>query len=726
MTGFPGWDNTDFFDGWYEINTEGLATIRLSVSDEGIVTCATDTPANRVFSARLLNAESFSIRRRPIVWPWGDTSIQLAAFGQLQLENNDDAYSYLVGADLRDSPVIIQLPVAMAYGSATLINDAYVVATAIFDNASCDNEDVIVVTLKDTLARLDKQLPMRYNPPFRDPGAANRMVPLSLGAIRNMSPLLIDSPLRLFQLGDMQVTNVTAVRDGGAPLDRNATPPQYTPALSGSGLQLDVLTENKMTVDCSTVGAQVVIPGADDVLNGDGDFVTWSGSPAVPDGWTWTDGPGSFIDDLTNADGYQIPPGTHIALLSSAITWFPTIGEYGDQLTTDTDLLEGGKAYRITFKVYNTFTSEPFYGDDGLRGGIQVRTALSNLAADSVSDHNQPIQVPRNGKQSYVYDFRVPDGPNRPLIFIASAAQGGPNAGTPVGIGGGLIYDVKLELLGEYTELPLQGINLEQYFYEILVNRAGEPEDVYNAADLIALDEATQYEFGNHYKDQPNILMCLRDVLDSYCATLYTDSLGALRVARHIDPKDGTPIAVFDESNVVKPIGFAPDNCSNLTTLIGTTRNWDPLTDSDFVTDYLTVPADVRTRYKQTSQFQRTSSFSPAGQYDFARGTRVFDSLLDDPDDGQTEIDRVVSIWSPRVYSDGTVTTGKRRFVTFTALFDDPQAVGSSLQCSLSDIGFGTVVTLNYPRRGFVNTAIEVVGWEIFPFGKKIIIVGFY
>lgn len=719
--GFPGGGLTEFQEGWFEVNTEGLANIYLAISDEGIVTASTDDPPSKVYTAALLNPESFSIRRKPMVWPWGDTSIQMAAFGQLQLTNYNDWYSYLVGADLRDTAITIKLPRAMAFGSATLIEDAFVICTAIFDNATCDNEDVITINLKDTLARLDKPLPVRYNPPFVDSGAANRMVPLSLGAVRNFAPLLIDAANRIYQLGDAPMTNVTAVRDRAAPLDPNADPPQYTPALSGSGIQLEVLpvgeANGKLTVDASSVGQQVVIPGVEDVLGGDGTFDSWTGG--VPDNWTWSANVGSLIQQLTSPP-YPI---ANMANLVSARTWYPSVSRYGDQLTY-ASVLQGGKSYRITFNVFSTQSSAPGL-TTGLYGGIQVRSALSNLAADAISPHNDPLRVPQFGEVRYVFEFRVPDGADRDLIFIASAAQG-ITPGTGVGVGGGIIYDVKLQLLGEYVELPLTGITLSQLFPEILINRAGEDASIFDATDLEDLDEATGYELGLHYATQPNITQVLRDAADNYCATLYTDSEGVIRTKRLIDPKDDTPICDFDETNVDRPIRFEPDNATNLTTVIGTTRNQDPFTDADFVTDYDTVPADVRTRYKQVSQYQRTSSVSPAGQYDFARGAPIFNSLIDDPADGQTEIDRVVSIWSPRVYDDGTTTTGKRRFVTFSAQWDDPTAVGVTQQCAVTDIGFGSVVTLNYPRHGFDNTSVEVVGWEIFPFSQRISIVAFY
>jgi hypothetical protein len=351
------------------------------------------------------------------------------------------------------------------------------------------------------------------------------------------------------------------------------------------------------------------------------------------------------------------------------------------------------------------------------------RSALSNNPADAISPHGIPLSVRFAGDQSYVFEFRCPPGADCPLYIIICTSRVGLTA---VGDTFGLIYDVRLEELGEYLELPLRGIGLDAFFFEWLVNRAGEEDTVYSSSDLQAIDTAAGYEFGYHVTEQPNILDGLRTACDSFCATLFTDHEGTIRVKRLIDPKDSDPIAVFDSTNIQRPISVDPDPASNLTTLIGTNRNYAPLTDSDFVTDFDTVTADIRTRFKRVSQYQRTSSNVPAGQYAFAIGAPVFDSLLNDPDDGQTEIDRVVGIFSPRVYDDGTVSTGKRRRVTFTAYFDDLSKLGSSTQCDVRDILYGSIVTLNYPEQGFDNTAVEVIGWEIFPFDQRIIILGFF
>lgn len=716
MTGFPGWNQENFQLGWYEDITEGLATLYISIIDEGIVTLSTDTPSSKSFRARIQNPENWSIARAPIVWVDGDTSVQMASVSTMRLEDEDGLYAFLVGADLRDAEVVVQWVAARDFGTATMMADAPVVATIVLD-AVTKSASYVELSFKDTLSRLDRALPVRYNPPFVDSGAANRMVPISLGAVRNVAPLPIDKANRIYQMSDAPMSNVSAIRDGGAPLDPNADIPQYQPALSGSGFQLETDPVDKLTYDASSVGAQVVIPGADDLLDGIGDFATWDGG-GVPVGWDFSNNAGSLLLQRGFAQGF---PYDHMAMLLSSRTWYPPNGQYGDQLVTETNWLEANTAYRLTIRIFSTFA--PLVSGDAQNGGVQVRSALSNLAADAISPHGLPLTIPQAGGQTYVFEFRVPPGSDRPIYVISSTSRQGV---TPVGQGGGIIQSVALQRLGEYIELPLTGIDLGGFMVEWLLVRAGESANIYNTSDINTIDLSTGYKIGYHVTEQPNILDGVRTALDNWCATTWTDHIGVMRFGRLTDPKDGTPIAAFDETNTARDITITAYAAEHLTTVIGTTRNWDPLADADFVTDFDIVPEDVRTRYKRVSQFQRTSSKTPAGQYAFAIGAPVFDSLLDDPVDGQTEIDRVDGFFSPRVYDDATTTTGKRKKVTWTAYFDELDELGVGTQCDVRDIMYGVVVTLNRPDVGIDNASVMITEWEPFFFGQRIQLTGIF
>lgn len=717
MSGFPGWTLPYYLLGWFETNTEGIPSIYLSIEDSGFVTIAADTPANKSFVARIIEPQNFSFTRRPVVWPHGDTSVQLASFAELSIDNVDGLYAFLVGADLRDSPVQVRLLNAPPNGLAAAFahENAPIIATAVLDNVT-SSEDVITITLKDILSTFDRALPVKYNPPFVDAGAANRMVPISLGACRNVAPQLIDAANRIYRISDGPISNLAAVRDGGAPLDANATPPGYESALDTSGVQLETQPIDKLTIDCSSEGRQDVIPGIVDVLDGIGTFLGDSTGGSIPDGWNWSNGAGTLIQRLTHP---PYPYDGMISLLTDTV-WYPTNAKYGTQLSTQSTVLKGGKAYRLNAHLFSVVADSPPL--DGVAGGIQFRSALSGLEADSISPNGLPLSTPAYGNTSYTFEFRCPAGPDRKLYIIVSAP------GTPVipiSSATAILYGVTLEELGEFIELPLKGMTLARFGFEWFVDRGGVDESKIEFADLVAIDNATGYKYGFHVTDQPNMLDGFRTVLDSACATVFSDHTGLIRVRRLSDPRDGIPLCTFDPSNIKRPIGVDADPATALTTLIGAARNWDPLGDSDFVTDHDTVTDDIRARFKQTSQYQRTSALRPAGEYSFAVGAAVFDSLIDDPNDAQREIDRVVGIWAPRVYADGTISTGKRRIITFTASFDDITKIGSSLRCDVRDLIYNAVFTFHYPKQGFINTPCAVIGWEIFPIAKQIIITGF-
>lgn len=700
-------------DGWYITNTDGVATVYLSIVDEGYVTRSTDTPASKVYRPRIRNAESFSISRDASFWPWGGGS-SMAAFGSLQIDNYDGAFDELLAADLRDATVIFHLPDAGPLGGATTINDLAPIATAVLDNVSSDNEDTITLSLKDTLARLDRPLPCRYNPPFVDSNAANRMIPITLGACRNVEPLLIDEANRIYQLADAPITNIAAMRDMGAPLSPNAEPPQYTPALNASGAQLDTLPEGKLTCDISSEGAQVVIPGAVDVLNGEGILDDWPVALDPPTGWSYSSGTFGTITRFGTANTYS---QDYVAVFDTDRPY--SGGNVGKWMRYDTAVLKAGKTYRIRF------TLERWRGSAASGTGFMLRSDITGSIGGNGSITGAiPLQASPFGVSPYAFTYTVPPGSDCYIYAIAVGAGVGTQQ-IQIGFSG-----LQVEELGEFTEYPITGITLSDYVTEIVKNRAGEESSIWSASDLAAIDDDTGYLFGVHYETQPNILDALVAPLDSFCAAMSTDADGVIRFPRLIDPRDGSVVADFDQTNVQHGIRVTVDSAKELTTLIGARRNWSVFGDSDFVSDKITVPQDVRERYKRASQYQQTASITPAGHYDHARGAPVFDSLLDDPADAQTEIDRVVALYAPRIYPDGFVHNGKRRFVTFTALWDEQTSVGATVQIAVRDLQIGDVVSLTYPGNGdtprFDDTRLFVAGIELFPYAQRIKITGWY
>lgn len=713
--------------GWETVIGQGLVNLYFSILDEGIVTAPGDTPSNGEFRQRIANADQFCITRRPVPWFEGSGG-QAAAFGALNILNYDGLYNDLLKFDLRDVPIVIKILAATLLTTGTQMLDAMTVCTGVIDTIVSTQRDMITINIKDTIARLDKVCPCRFNPPFAAEGAANVMVPITLGAVRNMQPLLIDEPNRIFQLHDENIPNVTSVTDKAAPLDRNASPPQYVPANNGSAVQLQTMPVGRLAVDCSSYGTQSVIPGVVDVLAGAGQFTSaWTGSPAVPPGWTWSNLGGSGIAELLSP---PYPFGTaHGAQLVSSTVFNPPGGDYGDRLKIASCLL-GGVSYRLNFSLYNVNSAQPAF-TDGMVGGVMVATQLSANAQDYVTGYAQPLRTAAFHTQNFSIQFTVPPGSTRDLIFlVVPSAGGGP--GIAQGIVTATIFNVRLERLGQYQTAPLPGIPLENYFSEILVQRAGEVPAIFNSADAQALglrDDGTVIPFGVCFTQPTNILEMLRIPVASLKAgVIFTDNLGVIRTRPTIDPSDPanqtTVKANFTSFNVERPAQVTQDTAPMLTTLYGARPNQVPFGASDFVTDQTIVPQSVKTKYMRKSQFHVNASVTPAGMYTSAIVAPIFDTCLDLEADTQVIGDSIVKIFAPQIYSNGSSTAGQAQFVTFTAAFKDPAAVGVDTTCAVTDLMYGDIITMTLPSANgsaWINNAYGTVeGWAIYPFVLKI------
>jgi hypothetical protein len=721
MSGLPGWDITvGFSQGWYQ-QSAGIPSVYLAILDQGFLSATTDTPASTPFLARIKNAADFAIDRQHSTWVEGTTpndgaQSEYAAYGQLDIDDPDGEFDFLLSSDIKDAVVAFQLPFAAASGT---LAGAPTVATAIIDDVQRPDSRTKRLILKDTLALFDQPMPVRRVPTFMDAGAARRSWPMLFGACRNVDGLVIDSVNRLIALHDGQITNIADVRDNGAPLSRRATPPQFVPAMNGQGIQLAADGWGKILIDCSSEGAQGAIPGVTDALGGLGEFGTWPST--YPSGWSWSNNAGSQVLKRGTAQGYS---QDFIASLGSTRPWSPNNSRFGDYLSlTSSTPLKSGRAYRITFQIHDTFGAEPFFAG-GMPAGLMLRSAISNLEEDAISPHGWPLTVPMIGDRSFGFTHRVPVGADRNIYLVAVSAAG--SSGTNgMGLGGGLIYNVRAEELGEFVELPMRGITMKDYYQEILHDRAGL-SGTWEPADLEALDTAAGYLFGVYFSDVPTIAQAIRAPLPSFGATLCTDAAGKARVPRLVAPEDVTIVAAFnlscvDRDSIHKRAFKAPA----LTNQIGAARNWVIPSESELVSDTDVLPREVKERYQRLSQYIRTSSIRPAQEYAHAFGNAPLDSLIDDPDQAQLEIDRINSMFAYQII-DGVEITGRRQLVDFDVYFNDAHLMGVGTQIEPYNLLWGDGVTLDSPEDDFNTTPMVVVGYKYFPWAQKMTITGLY
>lgn len=669
----------NWIEGWFQTSAPP-AQLHLCGKPKAFNTRDSDSLPLITFEPRIIDPQKFSFARRCSIWTSASRT-DSSSFSNIDLDNKDGRFDDVAGEDRRDQTVTVL--VADPSGS---FDEAEVVCTGVVDNIRAVGESSIRVTIKDRLTTLERVFQRRRMPPWADESVANTPVPVTLGAVRNVAPVLEDAVNRRYRLHDAPITNIVSVRDKGAPLDPNSSPPQYFPTGDADGLELQTDAVGLLTVDMSSQGEQVVIPGAVDVLAGAGTFTTWPNPGVEPPGWL----KGGAISALVRQGTAQSMPQDYVATLSSTEGFNPANGDVGAWLRFDTANLLPGKTYRVQFKLVRATGAN----STGSRYGLMVRSDLTILPSGAVSPHMEPLQQPQFGVlgQAYTFVHTVPAGSARYLYFIACAAQ--TVGGAPVGIGGVTFYDVKVELLGQISAaLPLEGIQLAPYLTEVF-RRGREPATGWELSDAEAIDDATGYDFGMNAQQAITVRQAAFLPLDSYGATMFTDRLAKFRFRRLKDPSlasDGEIVKSFTESDIAFGVEVAPDLASSLTTQMGARKNWRRFSDSDFVTDTLTVPPALRTQFKREFQFIEPFSGTMAPSYQFANLAPPIGSLFDDAEFAAEEIARVCAPYVAGRIRQGTgeqITT-MPRFITFTFFYDS---------LSPPELLFGDIIKVTYPR----------------------------
>jgi hypothetical protein len=712
--------------GW-SIQAPGLATLYLSKATEAFMSAHTDAPADQSYSPRILNPESFSIKRAPQHWVHRTEAISTtpvsSAFSTLLLDNSHGDFNALLSADARDSAVTMDYLDAPAQGFGSTSTSSRMF-TANIATVSAPTATTVEVTLRGNIDRLDVPMKTHLIPSFYDVSSAGKAAPFGIGAQRNFNPPFLevrsDSGYSRYLLGDIPFSDVPLVMDNAASLDPLV--PQWVAALSGKAIDLVTAPVGKLSCDASTQGTQYTA-GNPDALNGDGAFTTFT--TGVPNGWTKAVGPTYPTDVVNNGTLSQITTyfGHASALrMTSSVPLNPVgVGYYfGYPITHSTFTFQPGRSYRVSFTILGITGSEPG------QYGFQIVAGATTNSAYAVSDF---LKI----TGTFAYEFTVPQAAGAlPLILWLISQTGGT---PPVGAAVVDIDDVKVEQLGQFERAPLQGCNLTSVFGEILTNHQGELTSIYSSTDTDAVHATTVvpvtypygYIWGLRFTEPPNVADALQLACDQYGAVLFEDASNVIRTRILTDPATGTPVALFDTTNVdPDSVTIVADNAPSLTTLGGARPNCDPNADNDFVSDTAIVTPATKEALKGTSQFEFSATVQPAQEYLSAQGAPRFHMRHDDQSLALTELNRVVSIWGQK-YINGALQNGKRRIVTFTAEFD-----GLSIGAGTSGTGgaiagvaphqiyYNDVVQINLPKLGlnYVNGA--VIATELFPFAGKI------
>lgn len=587
--------------GWFATR-ESLGMFRFA--DRPYLTAPTDDPPNERYRGLLLDKSSLNLRGALTFWPMrsGGNTVQSAG-GSLRVGNANRSLDILLTGDPRDAQVrVLEIPDDGDYA------DAVQIADLVLDSVSADGDGSIDIRIGDVLDQLDDALQDRLVRPDADESSADQVWPISIGAVRSVSPPLItanpaDDPdaAARYGLHDGPVLGLGFVRDGGYPFDYAALPiPDYWLDALGR-LMLARAPALALTVDLSSIGGD--LPGGPtDLVGGDGDFT---------DAGQWV---------LTNA---VLSAGKLV--LTNTTPGIENITAYAKHVSWT---MEAGKSYRINIEIEHFGGGLPTYG--------QFPSVV--LTGSPTGSAPYPLRSQAYWERAYVgvYTAIVSPTTNTPLFIALTGTQAGFDQARV------RAFEAFEIVTDPVDDESLEPATLEQFLREIIEVRAGWSPDSWSAADAAAIDAATGYQgIGFHSREPTTRRQALQDVLDSYCACLWRDDAGVIRVTRLAPPEDQVSTGTISKNQITGEIRMYQDTGLGLTTQAQGRKNWAPLVAGEISSDTLDVPLSLRARLMAKYRINVAYAGSPPSRYSHARNVEPKGFLLDKRPDCQREIDYV-------------------------------------------------------------------------------------
>lgn len=220
--------------------------------------------ANIPYAGHIRNPAQFAIDKQVTFWMWGERN---SSFSSAQLEVQDDGtYDELTSSQPRGARVLLKLA-----NRDDPSAEPRSLGSAIFVQANEDGADAIRIQLRDPLTLLDLAVRRRYHLPYVAEGTANRLIPIALGACRNIDLDLVDATRRAYVMHDGPLTQIVAVRDMGDKLDPLAAPPDWSVTSDRRGVELQTEAQGKLSADVSSSGVSEIVGAPDiDVVQGYG------------------------------------------------------------------------------------------------------------------------------------------------------------------------------------------------------------------------------------------------------------------------------------------------------------------------------------------------------------------------------------------------------------------------------------------------------------------------
>lgn len=579
--------------GWFTL-PEALPAILLSTDD--YISPHDDTLQDQVWDGMIAD-DGVEIVSELRFWVDGSgratqgssTSVPVAHAGELD---------WLIGADTRD--LTADLETVETRGS---YDSAQSIAKMIVDSITVTDQGTLRITLVSTMAQLSDPLQTKIFPPSADPVVAGKPWPIALGAARQVTPVVVDPVNRIFALTDQGIVGIGYVRVSGAPLDPSAGPPDYVLGDDYRTIVLETDPVGKLTADVSNIGGSVPPTLSEDI---------------------WLSYGNPFTDNAGVPANFDVQSNATYAAAGKCVLTSPGLAGVA-YVSLSTATCTEGRSYRYRVELA-TVPGTHAYGTPTV--SISTSSGMPIVVWTAAGIYE--------GIFTAQYSFT-------PRLILRDALTSSASVINKAYI---------LEIPDTYDPAEIQPITLTDFAREILENRAGRSVDSWSLADTTAIDTDTGYAGSGFYASSA---MTLRDPMDmvmiGYTGCAWVDSLNVVRFTRLLDPAGETPVGEITEDDLLSELQVKPDNAPGLTTQMQFRKNWTAMTDTDFVSDYVTVPGSVRRALSQPYQGIVASALPLPSMYSHAVYADPIGVLLDVEADAQAEIDRIVGYYgTPRFF----------------------------------------------------------------------------
>lgn len=179
--------------------------------------------------------------------------------------------------------------------------------------------------------------------------------------------------------------------------------------------------------------------------------------------------------------------------------------------------------------------------------------------------------------------------------------------------------------------------------------------------DAEAIDASTGYAgIGFYAGDGSTPREALARILPSYAADWWQDGDGTLRLSRLVDPDSRADAALdflLDWSELAEELAVSPDLAPNLSRRMAYQQNALVLGAGDLISDLVQLPPALRQQLTSPYRGIAYSGGPLAACYAHAETAEPVTSLFDRREDAQTELDRVIALYSkPRRFYAGRIT----------------------------------------------------------------------